>query len=132
MVPQTKNVRVLVIDNDNDILDVLNEALTYEGYEVNSLCQVEDILPELQKYRPDIVIMDYILNGINGGELCQQIKINTPTAKLPVLMISAYPRVLQSLGNYGCNVFIPKPFDLDHIVNSIQALTQNTNQTELC
>ncbi len=111
MVPQTKNVRVFVIDNDNNILDVLNEALTYEGYEVNSLCLVEDILPELQKYRSDIVIMDYILNGINGGEFCQQIKINTPTAKLPVLMISAYPRVLQSLGNYGCNVFIPKPFD---------------------
>lgn len=131
MVPQVKNVRVLVIDNDNDILDVLNEALTYEGYEVSSLCHVDNILPELQKYHPDIVIMDYLLNGVNGGELCHQIKINTPTAELPVLMISAYPPVLQSLGNCGCNVFIPKPFDLDHIVNSIQALTQSSRR-QLC
>jgi CheY-like chemotaxis protein len=79
-------------------------------------------------YRPDIVILDYILNGINGGELCHQIKMNRHTAQLPVVIMSAYPKVLQSLGDYGCNTFIPKPFDIDHILNCIKELTTEKAQ----
>jgi len=128
MTPAAKNIKVLIIDNDSDILDVMNEALTYEGYEVNSLQEVDNILPEIMHNRPDIVILDYILNGINGGELCHQIKANYYTSQLPVVIMSAYPKVLQSLGDYGCNVFIPKPFDLDHIVNCIGELTNRQIQ----
>ncbi len=123
MIPTAKNIKVLIVDNDNDILDVMNEALTYEGYEVNGLLEVDNIFPKIMTYRPDIVILDYILDGINGGELCHQIKVNRYTAQLPVVIMSAYPKVLQSLGDYGCNVFIPKPFDLDHILNCIKELT---------
>jgi len=129
MIPTAKNIKVLIVDNDNNILDVMNEALTYEGYEVNSLLAVDNIFPEIMTYRPDIVILDYILDGINGGELCHQIKVNRYTAQLPVVIMSAYPKVLQSLGDYGCNMFIPKPFDLDHILNCIKELTTEDAQT---
>lgn len=124
MIPTAKNIKVLVIDNDHDILDIMTEALTYEGYEVKGLPGVDDILPEIRKYQPDIIILDYILNGINGGELCHQLKINLNTSQLPIVMMSAYPKVLQSLGDYGCNIFIPKPFDLDYLVNCIKTLTK--------
>jgi DNA-binding NtrC family response regulator len=46
MVPAAKNIKVLIIDNDNDILDVMNEALTYEGYDVNSLPEIDNIFPK--------------------------------------------------------------------------------------
>src|SRR5690242_11563334 len=110
MTPSVKNKKILIIDDDNDILDVMNEALTYEGYEVKGLPKTDNIFPEILQYQPDLVILDYILNGVNGGELCHQIKINRFTQRLPVILMSAYPRVLQSLGDYGCNVFIAKPF----------------------
>lgn len=128
MIPAAKNKKVLLVDNDNDILDVMKEALTYEGYEVNSLLEIDNIFPEIMTYHPDIVILDYILNGVNGGELCHQIKMNRDTAQLPVVIMSAYPKVLQSLGDYGCNVFIPKPFDLDQILNCIKDLTAEKAQ----
>lgn len=128
MIPAIKNKKVLLIDNDNDILDVMKEVLTYEGYEVNSLVGIDNIFPEIMSYRPDIVILDYVLDGINGGELCHQIKMNRYTAQLPVVIMSAYPKVHQSLGDYGCNVFIPKPFDLDYIINCIKDLTTEKAQ----
>lgn len=103
MIPVEKNKRILVVDNDNDILDMMTEVLTYEGYEVKALIETNDIFPEILKYKPDVIILDHILNGINGGELCHQIKINNYTTDLPVILISAYPRVFNSLGNYGCN-----------------------------
>lgn len=130
MVPEPKHKKILLIDNDNDILDVMREALSYEGYDVNSLLEVDNIFPEIMQYKPDVIILDYLLNGINGGELCHQIKINHHTSKLPVILISAYPRVLQSLGSYGCNAFIPKPFDLGQLMESIQLLTGGNPQTQ--
>jgi len=130
MVPVEKNKRILIVDNDNDVLDIMKEVLTYEGYEVNGLLETDDIFPEIIKYRPDIIILDYIINGINGGELCHQIKINHYTNDIPVILMSAYPRVFNSLGNYGCNSFIPKPFNLDEIVECIYNLT-SVPQTQL-
>jgi len=131
MVPTEKNKRILIVDNDHDVLDMMEEALTYEGYEVNGLIETNDIFPEIMRYRPDIIILDYILNGINGGELCHQIKKNHYTNNIPVILMSAYPRVFNSLGNYGCDSFIPKPFNLDELAGCIYNLT-NVQQTHSC
>lgn len=124
MIPEAKNKRVLIIENDDSILNVIEEALNYEGYDVNGRLETPDIFPLIEQYQPDIVILDYLLNGINGGEICHQIKVNSSTSALPVIIMSAYPRVLQSLGDYGCNKFIPKPFDLSELVDNIKSLTQ--------
>lgn len=125
MIPEQKQKKILVIDDDNDILEIMREALTFEGYEVNSLEKTDNIFPEIIQYQPDIVILDYLLNGVNGGELCHQIKINRHTTNIPVILMSAHPRVLQSLGDYGCDLFIPKPFDLANLISSIQQLTSS-------
>jgi len=123
----TKHKKVLIVDDDNGILDIMQEALTHEGYDVKSLPAVDNIFPEIMQYKPDVVILDYLLKGVNGGELCHQIKINRFTAQIPVILMSAYPKVLQSLGNYGSNMFGAKPFDLNHDVDCIETLTANVS-----
>ncbi|MGN6180204.1 MAG: response regulator [Mucilaginibacter sp.] len=115
--------RILILDDDKDVLDVMQEALTYEGFEVQTISATENIFPVLEQYRPDILLIDYLLNGINGGEICSQIKKNEHTHNLPVVILSAYPRVINSLGYYQCNKFISKPFDLDELVGGINLLT---------
>lgn len=129
MIPETKHKKILVVDDDNDILEVMQEALRYEGYEVSGLQRTDNIFPDIIQYQPDLVILDYLLAGVNGGELCHQIKINRHTEKIPVILMSAYPKVLQSLGDYGCNVFIPKPFDLSNLIECVQLLT-GTSQSQ--
>lgn len=133
MAHENKHKKILIVDNERDVLDVMEEALSYEGYQTIGLIETGNIIPEIMRYQPDLVILDYILNGINGGELCHQLKINSQTAQLPVIIMSAYPRVLNSLGSYGCDVFIPKPFNLDHVLACIQQLLEDKmQQNHLC
>ncbi|MDO3624655.1 response regulator transcription factor [Mucilaginibacter sp. BT774] len=114
--------KVLLLDNDEGVLDVMQEALNYEGFKVKTIGETDNIFEVIDSFDPDLIILDYILSGINGGEICHQIKANPKTTDLPVIIISAYPRVIQSLGYYGCDDFISKPFDLDDISERIKRL----------
>ena len=114
--------KILVIDNDPAVLDIMQEALGYEGFEVTAVEGTQDICKLVKATEPQLVVIDYMLNGINGGELCHQIKSYPDTGKLPVILFSAYPRVFNSLGTYGCDAFIAKPFDLTQLIDQVQAL----------
>ncbi|MET3113584.1 DNA-binding response OmpR family regulator [Pedobacter sp. CG_S7] len=112
--------KVLLIDDDLDLLEVLAAALACFGFEVNTSSYTTDIHSLVYKYQPDIVIIDYIMKGINGGEMCSALKKKEATKNLPVIILSAYDKVINSLGNYGCNAFISKPFDLQDLINNIR------------
>ena len=115
--------RVLILDNDPDVLDAMQEVLNYSGFEVKAIEETDNIFSVIDDFQPDVVLVDYILNGINGGEICHLIKSNPKTNHLPVIILSAYPRVINSLGFYGCDSFIAKPFELDDLVNQVSFFT---------
>jgi two-component system cell cycle response regulator/two-component system phosphate regulon response regulator PhoB/two-component system alkaline phosphatase synthesis response regulator PhoP len=110
---------ILVVDDNQDVLAVLEEVLLYEHFDVKGVGETQNIFDVITDFKPDLVLMDYILTGINRGELCQQIKTNPSTADLPVILISAYPKVLHSLGSYGCDAFIAKPFNIIDLISGI-------------
>ena len=113
--------KILILDDSEDILAVMKEALEMNGYEVQGLNYTDDICKAAISYNADMVILDFILFGINGGELCHMLKTTPATAHIPVIMVSAYPRVLESLGNYGSDAFIAKPFNLSDISDTIKS-----------
>lgn len=112
--------KILILDDSEDILELMRDVLEMEGYEVETLNYTNDICKAAMEFNADLVILDYILFGINGGELCHMLKTNPVTAHIPVVMVSAYPRVLESLGSYGSDAFVAKPFDLIDIVGTVQ------------
>lgn len=118
----TKNI--LIVDDQSDILDVLKEALEMEGYNVIALSYTEDIINSVKEFNPDLVMLDFLLAGINGGEHCHFLKTNPLTSHIPVVMMSGYPRVLESLGNYGADAFIAKPFSLEEITSTVRGLLE--------
>lgn len=111
--------RILVIDNDQDILEAVEAALIMENYSVETSPIVEDIFDMIRDKNPDLILIDYLLFGINGGELCHMIKSEPTTSHLPVIIFSGYPKVIQSLGTYECDAFISKPFELDAFIRVI-------------
>ena len=113
--------KILVLDDSEDILEVMKDILESDGYEVKTMNFADDIVKEAIDYNTDMVILDYILFGINGGELCHALKTTPITAHIPVIMVSAYPRVLESLGNYGSDAFIAKPFDIRDVSNVVKS-----------
>jgi len=112
--------KILIVDDDHDILNMLKDLLEHEGYEVIALDYTDSIINNIMKYNPDLVMLDFLLAGVNGGELCHEIKINSKTSWLPVIMLSAFPRVLDSLGNYGSDAFIAKPFDIEVVLKKVK------------
>ena len=111
--------KILILDDNEDILEMIKIALEDEGHEVECMINTNDIYKTISHTKPDLLIVDYILPGINGGELCHQVKNNPKTEHIPVIMVSGHQRVLQSLGTYGADVFIAKPFSLEDIVNNV-------------
>jgi len=112
--------KVLLIDDDLDLLEVLSSALSYFGFEVKTSNYTDDILSLVTVYQPDLVIIDYIMDGVNGGEMCSAIKKKESTKNIPVIILSAYDKVIKSLGYYGCDLFISKPFDMQDLVTKIR------------
>jgi DNA-binding response OmpR family regulator len=115
-----QKTKILIIDDDADLLELLQDFLQSTGFEVKTNKSSGGIFETITQYQPDLIILDYLLDGINGGELCHQVKTTT---HIPVILYSAYSRVLLSLGTYGCDQFIPKPFDLDFLLESVRRLS---------
>jgi DNA-binding response OmpR family regulator len=113
---------ILIIDNDVDVLDIMQEALNYEGFEVVTSAVADGYENLIRRNQADLLIIDYILQGVNGGEICHQIKCSPDLGHLPVIIFSAYPRVMETSGSYSCDLFIPKPFDLLDLVDQITRL----------
>ena len=114
--------QILIIEDDRDILQVLETVLTYNEFEVSGINRTDDIYESIKKYRPDLVLTDYLLSGLNGGKICQLIKSNKDTCHIPVMLISAYPALATSFGNFGFDAFINKPFDINDLVAKIKQL----------
>jgi CheY-like chemotaxis protein len=111
--------KILIIDNDPAVLDMMQEALNYAGYEVSTAEDTHDIFSLITEHDPDLLLIDFILNGVNGGELCHQLKVDPRTTRLPVIIVTAYTKMFLSLGDYGCNGYLAKPFDLDELISQV-------------
>lgn len=116
--------QILIIEDDGDILQVLETVLTYNEFAVTGITGTEDIFESIEKYKPDLILTDYLLSGLNGGRICQLIKSNKETCHLPVMLISAYPELATSFGNFGFDAFINKPFNIGALVEKIDELLE--------
>ena len=121
--------KVLIVDDDQALLDVLEVSLQYSKYDVKTVGLCPDIFELIATYQPDIVILDYVLSGTNGGEMCYQIKTNPETSHLPVIIITAYPKKLDSSGTFLSNAILPKPFDLSELLFTIDSCLSNPSAT---
>jgi len=114
--------RILVLDDNQDILDIVHETLTYEQFDVRSTSRSDAVIPLVEEFLPDLVILDYRVSGLNGGELCKQIKSHPDFSDTPVIIFSAYINHNDELFDYGCDAIINKPFDLNELVEKVNGL----------
>jgi CheY-like chemotaxis protein len=109
MSQQATDKRILVIDDDQEILDVVREILTGEGYHVqlslNSAC-----LQHLESDPPDLILLDVLLQGEDGRELCRQVKSHEQTRQIPVILFSAHVAAEVPLQHAERTIFSPSPF----------------------
>ena len=115
--------KVLVVHDDKGICEMLTMILEYCGYEVECLCSADKVFEKLSSYKADVLLMDIMIAGLDGREICHEIKINTQTSKLPVLLMSAthFPS-LSTSSEDAPDGFFEKPFDMDLLLKEIDRL----------
>jgi DNA-binding response OmpR family regulator len=118
----TTQTRILVIDDDPDIGIMIKMMLEYKGYMVSVATRAEVADEMIENDQFDLVIMDMLLSGTNGIDLCKNMKQNPKTSDLPVMMISAHPNAKEICMQAGADEFISKPFDMQEILSKIQYL----------
>lgn len=103
---------IIVVDDEEDILQLLNFTLTKEGYRVTSFTSGDKVLKAVEKDPPDLVLLDLMLPGIDGMELCRRIKNNPATRPIPVIMLTAKSDETDVVSGLelGAEDYIPKPF----------------------
>lgn len=108
-----KPLDVLIIDDDPEILKVVSLILKSHGHEpVTTSSEDSAYIVEVKKgnYKPDLILLDILLSGIDGRTLCHELKDDPNTSSIPIIMFSAYPNVRGSTKAAGANAFLAKPF----------------------
>ena len=114
--------RVLIVDDDIDILDVLKVVLKFHGFEVITTQSGNNVISESISFSPDLILLDVFLSGIDGRDICNTLKENPETKKIPVIMFSAHSNKNEILQYCNADDFIAKPFDINDLVGKINGL----------
>ncbi|RME07877.1 MAG: DNA-binding response regulator [Anaerolineae bacterium] len=117
--------RVLVIEDDEGILAFLRRGLSYEGYEVDVATDGQTGLKKATEGRPDMVILDLMLPGLDGLEVCRRLRA---TSDVPIIILTAKDGVTDRvIGlDMGADDYLVKPFDLDELLARMRALMRRT------
>lgn len=120
--------KILVVDDDPDISMMLKLMLEYKGYTVNTAERAEETYTILRDHPIDLVIMDMLLSGANGTDICTELKKNSETRQVPVMMISAHPNAREICLQAGADDFVSKPFDMQDILSKISRLIKKDDK----
>ncbi|OQX63464.1 MAG: DNA-binding response regulator [Anaerolineaceae bacterium 4572_5.1] len=117
--------RILIIEDDPAILKLLQRGLAYEGYAVDTATDGRSGLLMARDHRPDLVVLDWMLPGMDGLEVCHRLRTGGET---PILMLTAKDTIqdrVQGL-DAGADDYLVKPFNLDELLARIRALLRRT------
>lgn len=116
-----KPVKVLVVDDEPAIIDILEASLRDEGYEVIGAYDARTGLKRLRSEQPDVVVLDLSMPEINGLEACQLIRAESDVPILILTALSNHEIVARTL-ELGADEYMAKPFDLDRLLLAINRL----------
>jgi DNA-binding response OmpR family regulator len=117
--------RILVVDDDQSILDAMEITLKLQDYEVETTAKGEETFSKIETFRPDIILMDVYLSGMDGREICKQIKEQDQTRHIPVIIFSANKSMKDLFKESGANDFIGKPFNMDELYDKVKHQTSH-------
>jgi CheY-like chemotaxis protein len=113
--------RILLVDDDLQILPLLQKGLAYEGFEVYTAVDGESGLAAAKEYQPHIVLLDIAMPGLDGFEVCRRLRLQDDIA---IIMLTARDEVTDKVSalNLGADDYVPKPFAFDELVARIRAV----------
>ena len=121
--------RILIVDDDSNIAELISLYLTKEMYETKTASDGEEALKAFQAFCPDLILLDLMLPGIDGYEVCRRIRMESD---VPIMMLSAKGETFDKvLGlELGADDYMIKPFESKELVARIKAILRRTNSSK--
>lgn len=113
--------KVLVVDDDKDIRELMHLILEMEGYAVTELDNGHDVLDAIQVWRPDVVLLDVMLGDTDGRDICKLLKSDPGMKDIPIIIVSAsHGQHTMHEKQCGANDYLAKPFDMNDLIDHVR------------
>src|SRR5499425_1933052 len=118
------SARILIVEDEEPLTMLLRYNLEAEGYEVETITRGDEADTRLREGTPDLVILDWMLPGLSGIELCRRLRARPETERLPIIMLTARGEESERIRGLatGADDYIVKPFSVPELVARIRAL----------
>ena len=123
--------RILVAEDDPDIANLLAHYLQRAGFEADLVASGRDVLPRLRKAPPDLLLLDLMLPGLDGIEICRAVRTDPQTAAIPIIMVTAKAEETDRIVGLeiGADDYITKPFSPNEVIARIRALLRRAQRS---
>jgi len=119
--------RVLLIEDEEHVRETLQLLLTNAGYLVTASANGKNIFDLIEEFNPSLILLDILLDEMDGREICKAVKSTPSTASIPIIILSAVQDIYNSIIDFGANDVIAKPFDERTLLNRIERQLSNSN-----
>lgn len=116
--------KIFILDDDKDILDSMRMVLEFKGYKIDTSANVEN-LNSISEKAPDLLLIDLWMSGVDGSDICRQLKDNVQTKHIPVVIISANANIKELSHNCKADGYLSKPFEIDELLSTVQQYTRD-------
>lgn len=113
--------RILIVDDNRDILEVIQVVLEIRGFTVKCIWNAAEIAGAIREFSPDLILLDVFLNDKNGIDICNELKSDPDTKDICIIMFSAQVSEENVLEQCPANGFIAKPFDIHQLHATIMS-----------
>ena len=124
--------QILVVEDDPDIADLIRHYLEKSGHAVQVLGSGAAVLPKVRADRPDLIVLDLMLPGLDGLMVCQALRSDPLTAAIPIIMVTARGDEADRIAGLelGADDYVTKPFSAKELVARVSALLRRTQRLD--
>lgn len=119
--------RILVVEDDENIRDVLELLLARAGFTVFTSATGKDIFNTIQNISPDLILLDVLLGELDGRDICKALKTHMETAHIPVIIVSGVYNIFSTIVEAKANDVISKPFTEEILLRRVQRQLSKKN-----
>ena len=118
------NLLIAIVDDDLDVVNTISRRLETEGFGTKNLSDAESLFKFLDKEKPDLILLDLMLPGMNGYEACQKIKADERFSSIPIIILSGRKEVTDKISglDMGADDYLVKPFSMDELIARIRVV----------
>jgi two-component system alkaline phosphatase synthesis response regulator PhoP len=118
--------KILVVDDDADLIELLSFNLKKAGFSIGTALDGVDALKKARSIRPDLILLDLMLPGLDGFAVCETLRRDAATASIAIIIVTAFSSELGRLAGLDCgaNDYVTKPFSPKTLVSRVQRLVR--------